>query len=127
MIYFCRYIAEQALEDGVNSEIFMCSMQAVEEGRPCLNIFECDPLLSCDKPVEADYYRAIRPFMAAADFVRDIIMYSICAGTSDDVEGVRWMRIKRQSTVVCFLFVACVRVREQRLLLADISPMGKRS
>jgi len=87
MIYFCRYIAEQALEDGVNSEIFTCGIQAVEEGRPSSNIFECDPLLLCDKPVDANYYRAIRPFMAAADFVRGINMCSICAGTSDDGEG----------------------------------------
>ncbi len=65
----------------------MCGMQAEEEGKPCSNIFECDPLLSCDKPVEADIYRASRPFMMAADFSRDISMCCICAGTSDDAEG----------------------------------------
>jgi hypothetical protein len=56
MICICRYIAEQALEDGVDSDIFMCGMQAVEEGKPCSNIYECDPLLSYDSHVEADFY-----------------------------------------------------------------------
>jgi hypothetical protein len=93
MICFYRYIFEQALEEGVNSEIFMCGMQAMEEGRPCSNIFECDSLLSCDKSVEVDFYRASRPFMAAANFVRDSNTCSISAGTSDDAEGVRWMQI----------------------------------
>jgi hypothetical protein len=75
MICICRYIAEQALEDGVNSEIFMCGTQAVEEGKPCSNIYEYKPLLSCDKHVEAAFYRASRPSMMAAVFVRDIGMY----------------------------------------------------
>ena len=84
MICFYRYIAEQALEDGVNSEVFMCGMQAVEESaRPSSHIFECDPLLSCGKPVEVGFHKASGPFMAAEGFVMGII----CVGTSDDAGG----------------------------------------
>ena len=44
-------------------------------------------MLSCAKPVEADLYKACRPFMAAEDFARDLSMCSICAGTSHYPEG----------------------------------------
>ena len=51
-----RYIAEQALEDGVNSEIYICGMQPVEEDMPCTDIFQCDLGLTCALPIEMDFY-----------------------------------------------------------------------
>ena len=62
-------------------------MQPVEEGRPCHEIFQCDPGLECSTPVEADFYNISRPFMASSDFIRDPLLCSICAGTSHDAEG----------------------------------------
>jgi hypothetical protein len=56
MICMCRYIVEHDVEDRVKSGIFMCGMQAAEEGKPCSNIYEWDPLLPCDKPLEAVFY-----------------------------------------------------------------------
>ncbi len=62
-------------------------MQPVEEGKPCHEIFQCDPELSCATPVEADFYAISRSFMAAEDYVRDPLMCSICAGSSHDAGG----------------------------------------
>ena len=38
-----RYIVEQALEDAVESELFICGMQPVSEESPCHGIYQCDP------------------------------------------------------------------------------------
>jgi hypothetical protein len=84
-----KYIVEQALEDGVISDLYICGMQIVEEGRPCHEIFQCDPDLQCCTPVEADLYNISRPLMASSDFIRDPLLCSICAGTSHDAEGVK--------------------------------------
>ncbi len=107
----------------------VCKQWWSEAGRPSSHIFECDPLLSRDKLVEVYVYKASRPFMAAAYFVMDINTCSICAGTSDYAEGGKVDADLKTiyDTMTCFLFVACVRVEEQRLLLATTSPMVKRS
>ena len=84
---YARYIAEQALEDGVNSDLYICGLQPLEEGRPCHDIFQCDPGLECSTPVEADFYNISRPFMASSDFIRYPLLCSICVGTSHDAEG----------------------------------------
>ena len=82
-----RYIVEQALEDGVNSDLYICGMQPLEEFRPCHEIFQCDPSLPCATHVEADLYAMSRPYMAATDYVSDVSLCAICAGTSHDAEG----------------------------------------
>jgi len=56
----------------------------VEEGRPCHDIFHCDPDLLCYTPVESDFHNVEQYFMAPSDFVRDPLMCSICASTSQD-------------------------------------------
>ena len=85
----CMGIAEQALEDATNSDIFVCGMQPVFEGSPCCDIYLCDPKLTCAAPVESDFYsKQTNPLLAEGDFTRDLNMCAICAGTShDDVGG----------------------------------------
>ena len=83
----CRYIAEQALEDAVDSDIYMCGMQPINEGSPCHDIFQCDPFISCVAPVEADYYATKRSLMATKDYIRDMNLCALCAGMSEDIEG----------------------------------------
>jgi hypothetical protein len=80
-------ISEQALEDGVNSDLYICGMQPLEEGKPCHEIFQCDPGLECSTPMYADFYNISRPFMASSDFIRDPLLCSICAVTSHDAVG----------------------------------------
>ena len=87
MCAYGKYFAEQDLEDGVNSDLYICGMQPVEEGRPCHEIFYCEPELLCSTPVESDFYNVKQSFMAPSDFVRDPLMCSICASTSHDTEG----------------------------------------
>ena len=42
MLYlYARYIAEQALEDAVKSNIYVCGMQPIGEDHPCHDIFQC--------------------------------------------------------------------------------------
>ena len=40
----------QALENGVNSVIYICGMQPVEDDMSCTDIFQCDPCLTCASP-----------------------------------------------------------------------------
>ena len=44
MSWYDRYIAEQALEDVVESELFMCGMQPVSEESPCHGIRNAENL-----------------------------------------------------------------------------------
>ena len=83
----CRYIAEQALDDAVDSDINMCGMQPIHEGSPCHDIFKCDPFISCCALVETDYYATKRSLMATKDYIRDMSLCAICAGMSDYTEG----------------------------------------
>ena len=65
MLYlYARYIAEQELEDAVDSNIYVCGMQPIGEDNLCHDIFQCDPDLTCTLPVEADFYTCKRPSMA---------------------------------------------------------------
>ena len=83
----CRYIAEQPLDDAVDSDIYMCGMQPINLESPCHDILQCDPFISCCAPVEADYYAPKRSLMATKDYIRDTNICAICAGMSDDTEG----------------------------------------
>ena len=84
----CIGIAEQALADAANSEIFMCGMQPLDEGSPCHAIFQCDPNLTCATPVESDFYSTLaRTVVVAEGHQRDLNMCAICAGTSHDDKG----------------------------------------
>jgi hypothetical protein len=87
MCWHGRYIAEQALEDAVESSIYMCGMPAIGEGSSCHDIFKCDPELSCVDAMEADFYASKRSLIAAKSFIKDLSICSICAGTSHDPEG----------------------------------------
>ncbi len=82
--WFSRYIAEQALEDAVGSDIYMCDMQPLVEGCPCHDIFQCDPELPCLAPV---FYASKRPLMATQGFIRYINLCVICASKSEDADG----------------------------------------
>jgi len=66
---YARYIDEQALEDGVNFDLYICGMQPVEEGRPCHEIFQFDPNLQCSTLVEAEFYNILRPCIASSDLL----------------------------------------------------------
>jgi hypothetical protein len=79
------YIAEQALEDAVDSDISMFGMQPINEGSPCHDTFQCDPFISCCAPVEIDYYATKRSLMATNDYIRDMKLCTICADMSDDI------------------------------------------
>ena len=87
MSWYDRYIAEQALEDAVESELFMCGMQPVSEDSPCHGIYQCDPNISCITPVETDYYVTKRTLMASNGFIRDIHLCALCANTTHDTGG----------------------------------------
>ena len=103
-------------------------MQLVEEGKPCHEIFQCDPDLLCSTTMEADFYNISRPYMAAADFVRDPLMWCICVGTSHDAEGGQiHAYLKTVYTLLYFLFVLCARVNEPKLVLAALLRMVKHS
>jgi hypothetical protein len=83
---------EQALEDTVGSDIYICGMQPLVEGCPCHGIFQCDPDLSCRKrcaPIEADIYASKRSLMVVEGFVKDINLCAISAGKSNDAEGAK--------------------------------------
>ncbi len=82
-----RYIAEQALEDAVESELFICGMQPVSEDSPCHGIFQCDPDLVCTTPVETDFYTSKRALMAAEGYIRNINLCAVCANTTLDAGG----------------------------------------
>ncbi len=61
-----RYIAKHALEDGVNFDLYICGMQPLEEFKPCHEILQCDPSLSCATPIDADLYAMSRPYMPSS-------------------------------------------------------------
>ncbi len=105
-----RYIAEQALEDGVNSNIYICGMLPVEDDMPCTDIFQCDLSLTCTSPIEMDFYSISRPFLAVDDFQRDPIMCSICADTSpNDIRGVVDAVLKTIFACVVTICATCKR------------------
>ena len=83
----CKYIAEHALEDAVDSDNYMCGMQPINKGSPCHDIFQCDPVISCCALVEADYYATKRVLMATKDYIRNMNLCETYAGMSDDTEG----------------------------------------
>jgi len=87
MSWYDRYIAEQALEDAVENELFMCGMQPLSEESPCYEIYRCDPNMACTTPVETDYYATKRTLMAANGFIRDIHLCALCANITHDAGG----------------------------------------
>jgi hypothetical protein len=87
MSSYDRYIVEQALEDAVESELFMCGMQPVSEESLCHGIYQCYPNMSCITPVETGYYVIKRTLMAADGFIRDFHLCALCANTTHDAGG----------------------------------------
>ena len=122
----CIGIAEQALEDAANSDIFMCGMQPLVEGNPCHAIFQCDPKLSCDMPVESDFYSTVaRTLVVAEGDQRDLSMCAICAGTShDDLGGQVDPILKTIYTVVLPICSIC-KTQGAKTLVGRYRPNGK--
>jgi len=122
------YIAEKALEDGVNYDLYICGMQPLEEFRSCHEIFQCEPSLSCVARVEADLYAISRPHMAAIDYVRDVPLCAMCACTSHDRCRGRSDRCGIEDCI--FDGAPCVlhaKEMEPKLVLVGIFPIVKHS
>jgi hypothetical protein len=70
---------------------------------------QCDPSLSCATLVEAYLYAISRPYMAGTNYVKDVSLRAICAGTSYDAEEgqvdteLKNVRIFHVATYLCYM------------------------
>ncbi len=64
------YTAEQASDDVVEFDLFVCCMQILGDDNPCFMLFQVDSELSCATSVEAEYDNKKRPLLAVEGFIR---------------------------------------------------------
>jgi hypothetical protein len=92
----------------------------VEGGKPCH-----DQDLRCSTPMEANFYNISRPYMVAADFVRDPLMDCIYACAPNDANGGH-IHVDLK-TVYSLVLPICAICKSQRakIVVGRYAPNGK--